>query len=366
MVMKKTISVVVPCFNESGNLRHFVDRFRPLLSRHDDYAFELVFVNDGSADNTFANIRALCKAENWIKGINLTRNFGKEAALTAGLDYAHSDAVVFMDADLQHPPEVVSDFIALWEHGHDVVVGRRASRDTDSRAYKFLANYFYRINNRISDVKLSANEGDFRLIDRKVADTLRQLRENRRFMKGLFAWVGYDPVFVEYEVAARVNGVSSFNKWRSWNFALEGITSFSTLPLRIWSYLGGLVLLIGLAYLILIVFKALIYGVVTPGYVTLLAAVVGFSGMLMIGIGILGEYIGRIYMEVKQRPTYLVKETVSHPSGTDQAAGVPNRRIAARRLSDEIRYRTEQQKILVARGREGIISSFSTPNHPGT
>ncbi|GAB3403344.1 glycosyltransferase family 2 protein [Massilia agilis] len=318
--MKKTISVVVPCFNESGSLCHFVDRFRPLLSRHPGYAFELVFVNDGSTDDTFAHIRALAAAESWVKGINLTRNFGKEAALTAGLDYAHSDAVVFMDADLQHPPEVVSDFIARWEQGHDVVVGHRVSRETDSRAYRMLANVFYRISNRISDVKLSEHEGDFRLIDRKVADKLRQLRENRRFMKGLFAWVGYEPVFVEYEVGRRFNGVSSFNTWRSWNFALEGITSFSTVPLRIWSYLGGLVLLIGLGYLLVIVLQAILYGVVTPGYVTLLAAVVGFSGVLMIGIGILGEYIGRIYMEVKQRPTYLVKEMVSNPLETAQAA----------------------------------------------
>jgi polyisoprenyl-phosphate glycosyltransferase len=318
--MKKTISVVVPCYNESSGLLQFVDRFRPLLSKHQHYVFELVFVNDGSSDDTFAHIRALSQADNWIKGINLTRNFGKEAALTAGLDYARGDAVVFMDADLQHPPERVSDFIALWEQGHDVVVGRRASRDTDSAGYKILANFFYRINNMISDVKLSENEGDFRLVDRKVADQLRGLRESRRFMKGLFAWVGYDSVFVEYEVGRRFNGVSSFNKWRSWNFALEGITSFSTVPLRIWSYLGGLVLLIGLGYLFVIVVEAMMYGVVTPGYVTLLAAVVGFSGMLMIGIGILGEYIGRIYMEVKGRPSYLLKETVDHePTDGEQA-----------------------------------------------
>ncbi|GAB3425870.1 glycosyltransferase family 2 protein [Massilia solisilvae] len=329
--MNKTISVIVPCFNESGSLSHFVDRFRPLLPRHPGYTFEVVFVNDGSADDTFSRIRALAAAESWVKGINLTRNFGKEAALTAGLDYAHSDAVVFMDADLQHPPEVVSDFIARWEQGHEVVVGRRVSRDTDTRAYRLLANVFYRISNRISDVKLSEHEGDFRLIDRKVADKLRQLRENRRFMKGLFAWVGYEPVFVEYEVGRRINGVSSFNTWRSWNFALEGITSFSTVPLRIWSYLGGLVLLIGLGYLLAIVLQAILYGVVTPGYVTLLAAVVGFSGVLMIGIGILGEYIGRIYMEVKQRPTYLVKEMVSNPLETAQAAqpAQPESRSAA-------------------------------------
>jgi glycosyltransferase involved in cell wall biosynthesis len=339
--MKKNISVIVPCFNESGSLRHFVDRFRPLLSRHPQYAFELVFVNDGSSDDTLAHIRALCKAEKWVKGINLTRNFGKEAAMTAGLHHAQGDAVVFMDADLQHPPEVISDFLALWEQGHEVVVARRTSRNTDSRAYKLFARFFYRINNMISDVKLSEHEGDFRLIDRKVADKLRQLRESRRFMKGLFAWVGYEPVFVEYEVARRFNGVSSFNKWRSWNFALEGITSFSTVPLRIWSYLGGLVLLIGLGYLVVIVFEAINYGVVTPGYVTLLAAEVGFSGVLMIGIGILGEYVGRIYMEVKQRPAYLVKETVSYPAQEEAVAaladcGSESGSALARQLIDEI------------------------------
>lgn len=312
--MKKTISIVVPCYNESGSLLHFVERIRLLLVKHYHYSFELILVDDGSVDNTFAVMHTLCSKENWIKGVGLTRNFGKEAALTAGLDFAQGDAIVFMDADLQHPPEVVSDFIALWEEGKDVVLGRRASRKTDSPAYKIFASLFYRIHNKISDIELPENVGDFRLIDRKVADQVRLLTENRRFMKGLFAWVGYTPAYVDYEVAERWDGISSFNKWRSWNFALEGITSFSTIPLRIWTYFGGLILTVGLAYSLLIIVKTMVYGVQTPGYVTLLTTFVVFSGVQLVGVGILGEYIGRIYMEVKRRPPYLVREVLKKVS----------------------------------------------------
>lgn len=310
--MIKKISIVTPCYNEGGNLTHFVDRIRLLVAQHCTYLFELILIDDGSKDDTFAVIQVLCSKEQWIKGISLTRNFGKEAALTAGLDYASGNAIVFMDADLQHPPEVIGEFIVSWEQGNKVVLGRRISRDTDSAAYKMFANLFYRIHNRISEIELPQNVGDFRLIDRAVAIQLRKLTENRRFMKGLFAWVGYAPVYVNYEVAKRLDGVSSFNKWRSWNFALEGITSFSTAPLRVWTYFGAVILLAGCIYSFLIIAKALFYGIQTPGYVTLLTIFVVFGGVQLIGIGILGEYIGRIYMEVKRRPSYLIKEILDN------------------------------------------------------
>jgi len=302
----KKISIVVPCYNESIGILLFVEKIHELIQSLDAYQFEVIFVDDGSVDNTSAILDSLCNLHDWIKVVSLTRNFGKEAAMTAGLDFATGDALVFMDADLQHPPDVIPAFIAHWQHGAPVVVGKRTSRDTDSKIYKMLAESFYRLHSKISHITLPENVGDFRLIDRKVANQLKQLRESQRFMKGLFAWVGYEPVYVEYAVAARAHGGSTFNKWRSWNFALEGITSFSTVPLRIWSYLGAVVLMAGLFYSALIIIDAFVHGVATPGYVTLLTTVVVFGGIQLIGIGVLGEYIGRIYMEVKGRPSYLV------------------------------------------------------------
>ena len=306
----KKISVVIPCYNEALGIYDFIDKLALIIDNLQSYLLEVVFVDDGSADNTFEILKKESAKYHWINVLSLTRNFGKEAALTAGLDFATGDAIVFMDADLQHPPALIQEFVLCWERGEHVVVGRRISRDTDSWAYKLLAQSFYALNNRISDVKLPLNVGDFRLIDKKVADQLRQLKESRRFMKGLFAWVGYQPRYVDYIVADRVHGRSSFNKWRSWNFALEGITSFSTAPLRVWSYVGVIVLFFGLLYSLIIIVDAFFNGVKTPGYVTLLTAMVIFGGVQLIGIGVLGEYIGRIYMEVKNRPSYLIGKVV--------------------------------------------------------
>ena len=317
----KTISIVAPCFNEAENLPYFVERLRPVLDAYPAYRFELLFINDGSTDKTPQVIRELASNDARIKGISFTRNFGKEAALTAGLDLARGDAIIFIDTDLQHPPEVLGNFIQSWEEGAEVVLGRRISRKTDSRLYRFLAGFFYRLHNRVSDVKLPENVGDFRLIDKAVANQLRSLPERCRFMKGMFAWVGYEPHFIEYEVEKRHEGASSFNKWRSWNLALEGITSFSTVPLRAWTYIGSTVLAVGLIYSLFIIIRAFLYGIVTPGYVTLLTAMVIFGGVQLIGIGILGEYIGRIYLEAKQRPNYLIKEVI-RPSTLSPKSGL--------------------------------------------
>jgi len=306
----KSISIVAPCFNEGKNLWPFVNRLAVILEEHPTYRFELIFINDGSSDDTEDILKKITSTHSWIKGIGFTRNFGKEAALTAGLDQANGDAVIFIDADLQHPPELIHQFITLWEKGALVVAGRRISRDTDGKLYSFFARAFYHIHNIISDIKLPANVGDFRLIDRQVADQLKTLPERCRFMKGIFAWAGYEPHVVDYEVQERSSGISTFSKWRYWNLALEGITSFSTVPLRAWTYIGSLVLLLGLCYSMYIVIAACIHGIDTPGYVTLLTAVVIFGGIQLIGIGILGEYIGRIYLEIKQRPHYLIKEMI--------------------------------------------------------
>jgi glycosyltransferase involved in cell wall biosynthesis len=300
--MPNIISIVIPCFNEAANLPELIQRLESLNNNLSSYKLEVIFVNDGSKDNTFEVLHHEIDEHPWITIICLTRNFGKEVALTAGLD--------MIDGDLQHPPETVLKFIAHWEKGAKVVLGKRISRDQDALIYKVLTALFYRVHNKISGINIPPNVGDFRLIDRFVADQLRGLRENCRFMKGLFAWVGCNPVVVEYEVGIRKQGKSSFNIWRSWNLALEGITSFSTVPLRIWSYLGLLVLFIGVLYSAWLIISATVFGIDVSGYVTLITSIVVFGGVQLIGIGVLGEYIGRIHREVKNRPLYLIEKVV--------------------------------------------------------
>lgn len=302
----KQLSIISPCFNEEGSIEFFADAIHDISIRLSNYKLELLLIDDGSSDGTKKAIQHLCRKHSFIKGVFLSRNFGKEAALTAGLDLAYGDAVIFIDSDMQHPPELILEFVRLWEEGNKMVIGRRLSRTTDSRLYGLLANIFYNLHNKISDIELPLNAGDFRLIDRSVANHLIKLRETRRFMKGLFSWVGFSPVFVDYEVLNRFSGSSSFNKWKSWNFALEGITSFSTAPLRIWLYTGAATIALSLLYLLQIVVNAIAFGTTTPGYVTLIAAISLFGGIQLIGIGILGEYIGRIYIESKHRPVYLI------------------------------------------------------------
>jgi polyisoprenyl-phosphate glycosyltransferase len=308
---QKKICIVVPCYNEASGITNFVLEIFAVIDRVKGYIFELILVDDGSTDETVNVISSILGDYPSIRLVELTRNFGKEIALSAGLDHADGDAVIFMDADLQHPPDVLPLFIAAWEKGADMVVGRRVSRSTDSFTYRLLANSFYAIHNRLSEVNLPPNVGDFRLIDRCISEHLKSLKERQRFMKGLFSWVGYTPVYVEYEVVSRIEGASKYNKWRSWNLALEGITSFSTVPLRMWTYLGLMLLFLGVTYSVIIIIKAMFLGIDVPGYITLLTAMISFGGVQLIGIGILGEYIGRIYIEVKQRPLYLIKKRLS-------------------------------------------------------
>lgn len=310
----KNISLVIPCYKEAKNIPLLLERLETFIVEAGQYSVRVICVNDGSPDNTLALLIEACLTRSWLTVVNLTRNFGKEAALSAGLDVAAGDAIVFMDGDLQHPPEVIHVFLRHWEQGSMVVAGRRRSRDEDSPLYKRLAQAFYWIHNKIADVKVPPDVGDFRLIDGKVAEKLRLLRENRRFMKGLFAWVGYEATQVEYEVAPRPHGSSSFNKWRAWNLALEGITSFSTVPLRLWTYIGGAIFLLGVVYASWIILSSLLFGVVTPGYATLLTTTIIFGGVQLIGVGILGEYIGRIYVEVKGRPPYLIERIINGQS----------------------------------------------------
>ncbi len=301
------ISLVVPVFNESDTVGVFIDKIEDLFKSETLISIEFIFVNDGSTDNTLEQLLEYQKGKHHLKIIDLSRNFGKEAALTAGLQAATGDVIVPIDVDLQDPPEVIFDMVAKWREGYEVVLGRRVNRDSDSWAKRSSANWFYRIHNKISDPKLPENVGDFRLMGRKVVEALNKLPESRRFMKGLFAWVGFRTDHVEYARAERVAGETKFSGWRLWNFALEGITSFSTDPLRIWTYLGVLVSLCSFVFAVIIVLKVLLLGTDVPGYASLMVAITFLGGLQLIGIGVLGEYLGRAYIESKRRPIFLVR-----------------------------------------------------------
>ena len=270
-------------------------------------SYEIVFINDGSKDNT---LNVLLNAKQNFKNIriiNFSRNFGKEAALTAGLDKARGEAAIPIDVDLQDPPELIKELVAKWREGYDVVLAKRADRTSDSFAKRVSADLFYKLNGKISNVDIPNNVGDFRLMSKRVVEALKQLPENQRFMKGLFAWVGFKTTVIEYVREKREAGQSSFNGWKLWNFALDGITSFSTLPLRIWLYIGALVSFLSFLYGSFIILKTLIFGVDLPGYASLAVIMLFLGGIQLIGIGILGEYIGRIYSESKRRPSYIIE-----------------------------------------------------------
>jgi len=306
--VKKCVTLVAPFYNESGNVLEFFRRVALVADSLPRYRFEVVAVNDGSRDGTWAELLQARALHPWVHLVDLSRNFGKEAALTAGLDRANGDAVVPIDSDLQHPPELLAQMLEQWEQGAEVVLAQRTDRATDGRLQKLSATSFYRFHNKISNVQVPMDVGDFRLMDRRVVDALRRLPENHRFMKGLFAWVGFRTVTIPYTNARRHAGVSSFNGWKLWNLALEGITSFSTAPLKIWTYIGMAVSALSLMYAMLIVVDTLVEGVDVPGYASLMAGIMFIGGVQLIGIGVLGEYVGRIYHEVKRRPVYLVRE----------------------------------------------------------
>jgi glycosyltransferase involved in cell wall biosynthesis len=303
------LSLVVPIFNEEVALEPFFDRV-VATAEHTTPDYEIVCVNDGSVNGTLAKL-IMARADNSrIKIIDLSRNFGKEAALTAGLEYATGDALIPLDADLQDPPELIPQLVAKWREGYDMVVAVRRDRSSDSITKRFSASAFYRLIHRLSDVPVPAHAGDFRLLDRRVAEALKLLPERTRFMKGMFAWVGFRQATITYVRPRRVAGRSKWRPWTLWNLALSGIFSFSTLPLRIWTYLGLLLGFGAMAYMSVVIVRTLIFGVAVPGYASIVALLLFFSGMNMIGLGILGEYVGRVFIEVKQRPLYVVRDTV--------------------------------------------------------
>jgi glycosyltransferase involved in cell wall biosynthesis len=308
VILTKLVTLVAPFYNEAAGVQQFFDRVHEVTAALPAYNFEVIAVNDGSRDSTWNELKAARSKYPYIHLVDFSRNFGKEAALTAGLDRALGDAVIPIDSDLQHPPELIGEMLAQWELGAEVVLAQRRHRHTDGRLQKLTATFFYRFHNVISDINVPPDVGDFRLMDKAVVGALRLLPENHRFMKGLFAWVGFRTVTIQYDTAARQHGTSSFNFWKLWNFALEGITSFSTAPLRIWSYLGAVAAAVALVYAGVVIVKTMLYGVDVPGYASLMAGGLFLGGVQLIGIGVLGEYVGRIYNEVKRRPVYLVRE----------------------------------------------------------
>lgn len=298
--------------NESDNVPVFYDRVRNVLDTLDE-PWEMVCVNDGSRDDTLHHLLALHARDSRVVVLDLTRNFGKEAALTAGLDHASGLAVIPMDADLQDPPELIPQLMARWREGYDMVLAVRATRTSDSWMKRNTAGLFYRLINHMSETPIPENVGDFRLMSREVVEALKRLPERRRFMKGLFAWVGFRTTEIHYERPVRHAGQTKFNYWRLWNFALEGITSFSSAPLRLSSYLGLMVSLLSFLYAIKIVVDTLLFGNPVRGYPSLMVAILFFSGVQLIAIGVIGEYLGRLYEESKHRPVYLLRKRYLPP-----------------------------------------------------
>lgn len=302
------ISLVVPVFNEEDTIPIFykaVREYAPLK----EYQVEIVFINDGSKDSTENIINALAISDELVKPLSFTRNFGKEPALFAGLDHATGEAVIPIDVDLQDPIEVIPFLIEKWKDGADMVLAKRTDRSTDGHLKRKSAEMFYKLHNKISTPKIEENVGDFRLMSRETVENIKQLPERNLFMKGILSWVGGKTEVVEYSRAERCAGESKFNGWKLWNLALEGITSFSTFPLRIWTYIGLGVSAFAFLYAAWMVVDKLIWGNPVPGYPSLMTAILFLGGVQLIGIGVLGEYIGRIYIETKQRPKYILKET---------------------------------------------------------
>jgi polyisoprenyl-phosphate glycosyltransferase len=315
---RRKVSVVVPGLNEERGIPTLIEHLRPVLEGL-DLDWEVVFVDDGSTDGTLPLLRELNQRDPRFKAISLSRNFGKEVAAAAGLAYATGDAAVLMDADLQHPPELIREFVARWQEGYDIVYGQRRDRDTDSLLHRWSARAFYALFEKLSGTTLPEGAGDFRLLDRKAIDAMNRMRERVRFNKGLYAWMGFRSIGVPFTVPPRGIGASRWQPRQLLRFGLDGIASFTTIPLRVWSYLGLIISVFAFFYALIFLVEVLVYGVMTPGFPTLIISVLFFSGVQLISLGVIGEYLGRVYEEVKGRPLFLVAEEV----GVERAAADP-------------------------------------------
>ncbi|PCJ49801.1 MAG: glycosyltransferase [Gammaproteobacteria bacterium] len=306
---QEKLSLLVPMYNESEVIPLFFTTIKDVLADI-DIEWEIVCVNDGSSDNTEELIIKQIEVDSRVKLVSFSRNFGKEAAMTAALDYATGDAVIPIDADLQDPPEIINEMIERWRDGVQVVYAKRTSRAGDSIFKRQTANWFYSVFNKMSDTPIPENVGDFRLLDSRVVEVIRELPEKDRFMKGLFSWPGFQTSTIEFERPSREKGDSKFNYWKLWNFAISGITSFSTIPIRVGTYLGMFIAILSFIYGLIVITKTLVSGVDVPGYASLTVIILFMGGVQLFFMGLLGEYIGRIYKEVKNRPLYVVNYTL--------------------------------------------------------
>lgn len=307
---KPLVTLLVPVFNEEKAVGLFIETVEEKLQGQ-DFDFDYLFIDDGSSDDTLEILSEFSKKNHKIKVIVLSRNFGKEAAMTAGIDQAKGDALVPIDVDLQDPPEVIIDFVKHWRSGYDVVYGQRSSRGAEGFVKRFSSQWFYRVFNFFSHMKIPEDVGDFRIIDRRVIEVIKRLPERNRFMKGLFAWAGFKSKAVPYVRPDRSAGETSWNYWRLWNFAIDGVVGFSTSPLRVWSYFGFIISALAFAYGSFIVYRAFFSELDTPGYASTMTVILFLGGIQLISIGILGEYIGRLFVEVKGRPVYIVDRLIS-------------------------------------------------------
>ena len=307
MTSNNKISLLIAAYNEEASLPTLHSRLSESIKAC-DARFEILYVDDGSTDATWPALEKIADADDRVVLIRLSRNFGKEAALTAGLDHVTADchALIVLDADGQDPPELIPDFIAKWREGFDVVYGTRSDRQGESWLKRATSSAFYRVINSLSNISIPADTGDFRLLSRNVLDALSQMGERQRFMKGLFAWVGYKQTPLHYTRQARIAGATKFNYWRLWNLALEGITSFSTAPLRLATYIGLVTAVFAFAYGLWIIAKTLLWGDAVQGWPSMMTVILLLGGMQLMALGMIGEYLGRLYMETKQRPLYLV------------------------------------------------------------
>ena len=317
------LGIVIPVFNEADNIAGLVARLVPVLERI-GCSFEVVFVDDGSQDDTMEALRQVNAADPRLTAVSFSRNFGKEIAIAAGLDHTEADAVVIMDADLQHPPEVIETFVAKWREGYKNVYGQRTDRETDSALRKVFSKRFYALFSLFGETPLPEGAGDFRLLDRQAVLSLRAMGERARFSKGLYAWIGFKSVGVPFQVAERAAGTSKFSYRKLTRFALDGLMSFSTMPLMVWTYVGTAVSIYALGMALYFMLQTVMYGVDVPGFASIIVSVMFLGGIQLLSLGVLGEYIGRIFAEVKRRPLYLVAERIGTPSQPDTAP-IPSR-----------------------------------------
>lgn len=305
---KKLITIIIPAYNESAMFKALFKRLDSLIEEIQSYDFEFLFINDGSTDSTIPLLREYAVARNDVRYIDLSRNFGKEVAMLAGFDYAKGDAVVVIDADLQQPPEVIKAMIHWWEQGYDDIYAVRQERDGESRFKKFTSKYYYKILQFISGKEVYPHVGDFRLLDRKCVEALKQIRETERYTKGMYGWIGFNKKEISYHAEKRIAGETKWKFLDLFNLALNGITSYSTMPLKIWSYMGFVISVFAFVFLAYEIGKTLLFGSSLEGYPTLIASILFLGGIQLISLGVIGEYLGRVFVETKNRPTYLVKE----------------------------------------------------------